>query len=225
VISQDVARPSGRRGWPSGLRLVRFGCVGARPRVAGLVAGIHLDTMASTRTARLAPTRLLRCPVISSASRHFCCSDFPGRSLTITCGMVRSSFRASLGEVMVVADLLHPLDVLAIELFLHAVCVKAVVGEALCQCFSPVGNHTTSPGSISSMGTPHRCTHPKPEESHEREGEGEKPAKASPRDHVRIVTYRWLTRQARRPSVTIKIAPITMISEPSRRRRMLRSAK
>jgi len=41
----------------------------------------------------------------------------------------------------------------------------------------------------------------------------------------RIVTYRWLTRQARRPSVTINIAPITMINEPSRRRRMLRSAK
>ena len=37
--------------------------------------------------------------------------------------------------------------------------------------------------------------------------------------------YRWLTRQARRPSVTINIAPITMIDEPSRRRRMLRSAK
>ena len=31
--------------------------------------------------------------------------------------------------------------------------------------------------------------------------------------------------QARRPSVTISIAPITMISEPSRRRRMLRSWK
>ena len=41
----------------------------------------------------------------------------------------------------------------------------------------------------------------------------------------RIATYRWLTRQARRPSVTINIAPITMINEPSRRRRMLRSAK
>src|SRR5882724_11732096 len=41
-------------------------------------------------------------------------------------------------------------------------CVKAVVGDAPCQCFSPAGNHTTSPGWIPSIGPPHRCTRPNP---------------------------------------------------------------
>src|SRR5206468_12150043 len=43
-----------------------------------------------------------------------------------------------------------------------AMCVNAVVGDAPCQCFSPGGNHTTSPGWISSMAPPHSCTRPKP---------------------------------------------------------------
>src|SRR3954451_15662180 len=38
----------------------------------------------------------------------------------------------------------------------------AVVGAAPCQCFSPGGNHTTSPGRISSTGPPQRCTPPQP---------------------------------------------------------------
>src|SRR6266566_2945118 len=38
----------------------------------------------------------------------------------------------------------------------------AVVGVAPCQCFSPGGNQTTSPGCISSMGPPSRCTQPQP---------------------------------------------------------------
>ena len=35
-----------------------------------------------------------------------------------------------------------------------AMCVMAVVGVAPCQCFSPGGNQTTSPGRISSIGPP-----------------------------------------------------------------------
>src|SRR3954471_22650013 len=38
----------------------------------------------------------------------------------------------------------------------------AVVGAAPCQCCSPGGNHTTSPGRISSTGPPHRCAQPQP---------------------------------------------------------------
>jgi hypothetical protein len=38
----------------------------------------------------------------------------------------------------------------------------ADVGVAPCQCFSSGGNQTTSPGRISSMGPPSRCTHPQP---------------------------------------------------------------
>src|SRR5438270_7838332 len=38
----------------------------------------------------------------------------------------------------------------------------AVVGAAPCQCFSPGGNQTTSPGRISSTGPPSRCAQPHP---------------------------------------------------------------
>src|ERR1700712_4426205 len=38
----------------------------------------------------------------------------------------------------------------------------AVAGPAPCQCFSPGGNHTTSPGRISSIGPPSRCIRPNP---------------------------------------------------------------
>ena len=43
-----------------------------------------------------------------------------------------------------------------------AMCVIAVVGDAPCQCFSPGANQTTSPGRISSIGPPSRCTRPRP---------------------------------------------------------------
>src|SRR5437763_4607940 len=43
-----------------------------------------------------------------------------------------------------------------------AMCVIAVVGVAPCQCFSPGGNQTTSPGRISSTSPPQRCAQPRP---------------------------------------------------------------
>src|SRR6266540_4662280 len=43
-----------------------------------------------------------------------------------------------------------------------AIWVMAVVGVAPCQCFSPGGNQTTSPGLISSIGPPSRCAQPQP---------------------------------------------------------------
>src|ERR1035441_4872084 len=43
-----------------------------------------------------------------------------------------------------------------------AMCVMAVAGAAPCQCFSPGGNQTTSPGRISSIGPPQRCARPPP---------------------------------------------------------------
>src|SRR5919106_3694329 len=42
-------------------------------------------------------------------------------------------------------------------------CVIEVVRVAPCQCFSPGGNQTTSPGSTSSTGPPQVCTHPRPD--------------------------------------------------------------
>src|SRR5437667_12008669 len=41
-------------------------------------------------------------------------------------------------------------------------CVRAVVGAAPCQCFSPGGIQITSPGRISSIGPPQRCARPAP---------------------------------------------------------------
>jgi len=64
--------------------------------------------------------------------------------------------------ILVVGDLFHPVDDLTVERFLMAICVMAVVGVAPCQCFSPGGNETTSPGWISSIGPPSRCTQPQP---------------------------------------------------------------
>src|SRR5882724_4148581 len=42
-------------------------------------------------------------------------------------------------------------------------CVIAVVEVAPCQCFSPGGHQTTSPGRISSFGPPSLCTQPHPD--------------------------------------------------------------
>src|SRR3954447_16230722 len=50
--------------------------------------------------------------VIACASRRFCCSDLPGHSFTITCGMASSS------SVLLVGDVFEPVDSLAIELLL-----------------------------------------------------------------------------------------------------------
>src|SRR5262245_5982509 len=43
-----------------------------------------------------------------------------------------------------------------------AMCDMAVVGLAPCQCFSPGGIHTVSPGLISRTGPPQVCTRPSP---------------------------------------------------------------
>src|SRR5215212_938010 len=51
--------------------------------------------------------------VIACASRRFCCSDLPGHSFTITCGM------ASPSSVLLVGDVFEPIHGLAVELFLH----------------------------------------------------------------------------------------------------------
>src|SRR6267143_2286027 len=43
-----------------------------------------------------------------------------------------------------------------------AMCVIPVFGEAPCQCLTPGGIRTTSPGRISSIGPPHCWTRPAP---------------------------------------------------------------
>src|SRR3989442_392767 len=44
-----------------------------------------------------------------------------------------------------------------------AICVMAVVGDAPCQCFSPGGHETTSPGRMTLIGPPQLCTKPQPD--------------------------------------------------------------
>src|SRR5208283_1040062 len=44
-----------------------------------------------------------------------------------------------------------------------AICDIAVVAVAPCQCFLPGGHQTTSPGRISSLGSPQHCVQPHPE--------------------------------------------------------------
>src|SRR2546421_12445772 len=51
--------------------------------------------------------------VIACARPRFCCSDLPGHSFTITCGM------ASPSSVLFVCDMFEPVDRLAIELLLN----------------------------------------------------------------------------------------------------------
>src|SRR6266849_5656494 len=44
-----------------------------------------------------------------------------------------------------------------------AICDIAVADVAPCQCFLPGGHQTTSPGRISSLGSPQHCVQPHPE--------------------------------------------------------------
>src|SRR5882724_11368188 len=62
--------------------------------------------------------------VIASARRVFCCSDFPGQSLTITRGIVYSFACLKIATeslaVLLVGNLLHPVDHPPILLFLNS---------------------------------------------------------------------------------------------------------
>src|SRR5579871_1700676 len=70
-----------------------------------------------------------------------------------------------------------------------AMCVMAVVGVAPCQCFSPGGNQTTSPGRISSMGPPLRCAHPHPAVT------------------MRVCPSGWVCHAVRAPGSKVTLAP------------------
>ncbi len=69
----------------------------------------------------------------------------------------------NLCPVLLVGDVLHPIDDFAVEFFLNGDVAHRRLGAAPCQCFSPGENQTTSPGRISSIGPPSRCTQPQPE--------------------------------------------------------------
>ncbi len=72
-----------------------------------------------------------------------------------------------------------------------AMCVTDVVGDAPCQCFSPGSNHTTSPGRISSIAPPSRCTHPAPAVT------------------IRVCPRGCVCHTVRAPGSNVTLAPVT----------------
>src|SRR5919109_3733605 len=70
-----------------------------------------------------------------------------------------------------------------------AMCVMAVVGVAPCQCFSPGSNQITSPGRMSSIGPPQRCTRPQPAVA------------------IRVWPSGWLCQAVRAPGSNVTLAP------------------
>ena len=70
-----------------------------------------------------------------------------------------------------------------------AICVMAVVGAAPCQCFSPGGNQTTSPGWTSSTGPPSRWTRPQPAVM------------------IRVCPSGWVCHAVRAPGSNVTLAP------------------
>ena len=70
-----------------------------------------------------------------------------------------------------------------------AIWVMAVVAEAPCQCFSPGGNQTTSPGRISSIGPPQRRARPHPAVT------------------IRVWPSGWVCHAVRAPGSNVTLAP------------------
>src|ERR1017187_1669856 len=70
-------------------------------------------------------------------------------------------------------------------------CVMAVVGAAPCQCFSPGGNQTMSPGRISSIGPPQRCARPQPAVT------------------MSVCPSGWVCHAVRAPGSNVTMAPAT----------------
>lgn len=68
-------------------------------------------------------------------------------------------------------------------------CVMAVVGVAPCQCFSPGSNQITSPGRISSIGPPQRCTRPQPAVT------------------IKVWPSGWLCQAVRAPGSNVTLTP------------------
>src|SRR2546421_1677399 len=73
-----------------------------------------------------------------------------------------------------------------------AICVIAVVGAAPCQCFSPGEIHTTSPGWISSILPPSRCTRPHPLVT------------------IKVCPSGWVCQAVRAPGSKVTLAALTL---------------
>src|SRR5438093_13671942 len=70
-----------------------------------------------------------------------------------------------------------------------AMCVMAVVAVAPCQCFSPGGNQTTSPGRMCSIGPPQLWARPQPAVT------------------IRVWPSGWVCHAVRAPGSNVTLAP------------------
>src|SRR5207244_7248934 len=87
-----------------------------------------------------------------------------------------------------------------------AMCVMAVVAVAPCQCFSPGGNQITSPGRMSSIGPPQRCTRPQPAVT------------------IRVWPSGWLCQAVRAPGSNVTLAPTARAGSGASNRGSMRTA-
>jgi hypothetical protein len=86
-----------------------------------------------------------------------------------------------------------------------AMCVIAVVGAAPCQCFSPGSNQITSPGRISSIGPPQRCTRPQPAVT------------------IKVWPSGWLCQAVRAPGSNVTLAQTTRAGSDASNRGSMRT--
>jgi hypothetical protein len=91
--------------------------------------------------------------------------------------------------VLLGAHVLHPLDGFAIQLFLNGDVRHRRGRRRACQCCSPGGNHTTSPGRISATGPPQRC------------------ARSKPAVTIRVWPRGWVCHALRAPGSNVTLAP------------------
>lgn len=70
-----------------------------------------------------------------------------------------------------------------------AICVMEVVTVAPCQCFSPAEIQIVSPGRISSIDPPQRCTRPQPAVT------------------IRVCPKGWVCHAVRAPGSNVTLAP------------------
>src|SRR5947209_8828030 len=87
-----------------------------------------------------------------------------------------------------------------------AICVIAVVGVAPCQCFSPGSNQITSPGRMTSIGPPQRCTRPQPYVT------------------IRVWPSGWLCQAVRAPGSNVTLAPTARAGSGASNRGSMRTA-
>ena len=93
--------------------------------------------------------------------------------------------------ILFVADLFHPVDGLAVELFLNGDMGHGRGWRGAMPVLLTGRNQTTSPGRISSIGPPQRCARPQPAVT------------------IRVWPSGWVCHAVRAPGSKVTLAPTT----------------